>query len=91
MLTFYKQCAMRGKQMPIFELICPKCNAKKEVICKFSELLNKSKCCMCETFMRMKPSRSCFTINGFSYSNGYNGNVKQLDDTYQGTQASWDD
>jgi predicted nucleic acid-binding Zn ribbon protein len=77
--------------MPIYELVCPECCAKKEVICKFSELFGRSKCPMCESIMIIKPSKAGFTINGYSYSNGYNGESKQLDDTYTGAQASWDD
>ena len=75
--------------MPIYEIVCPNCETKKEVICKFSELFSYTTCAICGEMMILKPSRSGFKIEGHSFSNGYN-NQQELDTSYNGTQQTWE-
>lgn len=75
--------------MPIFELICFNCQTKKEVICKFDDIINNAICTNCGNEMRLKPSRAGFHINGHSFSNGYNDPGPEKDYTYQGTSQEW--
>ena len=75
--------------MPIYELICPKCGAKKEVICKFSELINNQVCNMCNYFMKVKPSRAGFHIEGYSYANSYSSTPDEVDTCYDGSSRAW--
>lgn len=61
--------------MPLFDVVCPKCKAEREVLCSNSESLENDPplCDECKTPMdRSFSSNMTFRINGYCYNNEYN-------------------
>ncbi len=70
--------------MPIYEVVCPNCDYRVEVLRSYVDV-QKERCKVCETTMSLAPTRPNFT--GLPTPR-YHGKVPKVED--KGFQREWD-